>query len=269
MPDAKNVLSEFNQGNLAKAIEQATALVKSSPAEVNFRNLLCELLCFRGELSRVDKQLETISLQQTALAVSVSLFRQLVRGALARQECFQQGRPPELLAEPDELIQKVLQLWLARRENNTADANRLAAEIEAERPTVSGQVNGQPFQNMRDGNDFTSFFFEVLTSTGKYYWIPLHRIESVTFHKPSRPREVLWCRARMIVNNGPDGEVYVPTTYLGSSESDNEAIRTGRSTDWIGDNGDCVQGIGHRILYFDDRDMPLLEVEQIDFNQTK
>ncbi len=267
MTSTKDVVSAFNQGKLNESIDLATQLVKQQPGEVNHRNLLCELLIFRGEFSRVDKQLETVTLQDTNLSVAMSLFRQLLRAAMARQECFEQGRPPELLGEPTDLVRKQLELWLARREERAADVDRLAAEVEESRTRLTGTCNGQRFDEFRDANDFTCFFFEVLTSTGKYYWIPFDTVESVEFFRPSRPREALWCRARMIVNNGPDGEVYIPAIYLGSAETNNEAIQTGRSVDWIGNESGCVQGIGQRLFLVGDTDHTLLDLNEIVFDK--
>ena len=50
----------------------------------------------------------------------------------------------------------------------------------------------------------------MLTSTGKYYWIPMERVEMIEFHDPARPRDLLWRRAHMVVRGGPDGEVFLP-----------------------------------------------------------
>ncbi len=266
MKTTQEVLAAFNAGRLADAIDLVTQLVKQQPSEINARNLLCELLCFRGELARVDKQLETVALQEPKLAVSISLFRQLVRGALARQECFDNGRPPEVLAEPTPLIRLGLELWLARRENAAADADRLAAEIELARPKLSGTCNGQPFDDFRDASDLTSFFLEVLTSTGKYYWVPFDTVESVELHKPTRPREVLWRRARLIVRGGPDGEVYLPSIYPGSERSSDVALQTGRAVDWLGTAEGFTQGIGQRMFLAGDADYTLLDLQQLSFD---
>ena len=45
----------------------------------------------------------------------------------------------------------------------------------------------------------TAGSFEVLTTTGKYYWIPTERVATVEFHPPKRPRDLLWRRATMSV----------------------------------------------------------------------
>jgi type VI secretion system protein ImpE len=260
-------LESFNLGELDTAVSEATAEVKKNPTDLNRRNLLCELLCYENQLERVDKQLETLMIQQPESSITVSLFRQLIRAELTRQECFSEGRSPELLQEPDDLIRKQVQLWLARREGDTESIKQLVADIDEMRPPVSGVCNGKPFEDMRDMNDFTSFFFEVLTSTGKYYWVPMSQVETLEIHRPKRPRELMWIQASMVVRDGPDGEVYLPTMYCGTNQSNDKQLKLGRSTTWVGDEPGPMQGLGRRMFWIGETDISLLEIETIEFNQ--
>ena len=88
---------------------------------------------------------------------------------------------------------------------------------------MTGTCDDQPFDDLRDLDELTASFFEVLTSTGKYFWIPLERVDTVEFRAWERPRDLLWRRAHMVVRGGPDGEVYLPVLYAGS------VCRSGRS----------------------------------------
>ena len=58
----------------------------------------------------------------------------------------------------------------------------------------------------------------MLTTTGKYFWIPTERVLSAEFHPPKRPRDLIWRRVSMSVAEGPDGDVYIPVIYAGGSE---------------------------------------------------
>ena len=262
-------IESFNLGELETALTEATEEVKKNPTDLATRNLLCELLCYDNQLERVDKQLETLMIQQPESSIVVSLFRQLIRAEMTRQECFEQGRAPELLHEPDELIGKQVQLWLARRENDKEAIDRLVGEIDEMRPPVKGTCNGQPFEDMRDMNDFTSFFFEVLTSTGKYYWVPMSSVESIEIHRPKRPRELMWVQASMVVRSGPDGEVYLPTMYCGTPSSDDKQLKLGRATTWVGDEPGPMQGLGRRMFWVGDNDISILEIENIEFEHNE
>jgi type VI secretion system protein ImpE len=131
------------------------------------------------------------------------------------------------------------------------------------RPAKSGRCNGQPFDDLRDLDDLTSSFFEVLTTTGKYYWVPIERVELVEFRAPQRPRDLVWRRAHMVVRGGPDGEVFLPVLYAGSHEDADDRIRLGRYTDWRSGDGGPVRGMGQRMFLAGDREWGVLELEEI------
>ena len=45
-----------------------------------------------------------------------------------------------------------------------------------ERPVVAGRRDGTDFADFRDADDLWAGNFEVLTTTGKYFWIPTERV---------------------------------------------------------------------------------------------
>lgn len=260
-----NAIEAFNAGSLDEALEIAKGEVKNNPTDVGRRNTFCELLCWAGELERADKQLETLMMQDPAAAMGLSLFRQLIRAELSRQECFGKGRAPELLNGVDELLEKQIELLLAIREGLQERAQELVEQIENERPRVQGICDGKPFEDLRDLDDTCATFFEVLTSTGKYFWIPMSRVVVLTLHPITRPRDLLWRRAHMIVQDGPDGEVYLPLNYALSLGSDDKQLKLGRATDWKGGESGPVQGLGRRMLLIGEEDRSLLEVSEFLF----
>ena len=81
--DARALL---HQNRLDEAIAAQVEVVRSKPGEAEARALLAEFLCLSGQWERADKQLDLIGTQQPGLAVGVALFRQLIRGAMAREE---------------------------------------------------------------------------------------------------------------------------------------------------------------------------------------
>ena len=138
---------------------------------------------------------------------------------------------------------------------------------EDQRPKVSGVCNGQPFQDFRDLDDLTSCILEVLTVKGDYYWIPIAQVESIEFHEPVRPRDLLWRRAHLIVRSGPDGEVFLPALYPGAAGEEDEQIRLGRSTDWRGGDAVPVRGVGQRTFLVGEDARPILELQTVTFDQ--
>ncbi|MBL8837454.1 MAG: SciE type virulence protein [Alphaproteobacteria bacterium] len=263
--DAKTL---FSEGGLAAAIEAQMALVRQRATDADARAFLTDLLCFAGDFERADKQLDVIASQRTDLAVPVALSRQLVRAAVARRDVFEKGRPPELLAGADGTIQASLRVLLDVRQGAAAAAAAAAAELEASHPRLRGTCDGAAFDDVRDADDVTARVLEVLTSTGKYYWVPLSSIGLLEFRKPERARDLLWRRAHIEVRGGPDGEVYVPAIYplapdAGAANAD--ALRLGRETDWRGRDGEPARGIGQRVFLVGDEGRPINEIGTLAF----
>jgi type VI secretion system protein ImpE len=256
----------FQAGDLPAAIAAATDAVKASPTDQSARGLLAELLCFSGDLERADKQLDALMQLDPKTGLGATLFRQLIRAEQARQDFYRDGRVPELLAQPSEDLQLRLKASIAYRVGNLAEAEELLAQADEMRPAISGTNDETPFADFRDLDDLTASVFEVLTSTGKYYWIPMERVELIEFRPYERPRDLIWRQARMTVEGGPDGEVYLPVLYPGTYDATDKQIRLGRATDWAGDN--IMRGTGQRIYLLGEEDRPILELGTLEFNTT-
>jgi type VI secretion system protein ImpE len=204
--------------------------VRAEPARAGHRLDLADILIVQGELERADAQLELALLQDPALGMPVALTRQLIRAASARADCFGQRRPPELVTEADAAL--------------TAALARLAgAEAPAPTQSLAGTVDGRPFEDLRDGDDRTAEVLEVLTSTGKYVWVSLAQVASLSIRPPERVRDTVWRQVELEVRGGPSGIVYLPAIYL--SADANDAQRLGRETDWV-EQGAGTWGVGLR-----------------------
>lgn len=257
----------FQEGRLTDAIKAMNGEVKASPADMNRRGFLAELLCFDRNVERADLMLDAMVKQDPSVAVGVALFRQQVRGELARQEFFQSGRLPEFLSEPPEHVLLQLQASIALREGKLEEAAKLLAQAEEVRPKVSGTMGDEAFDDMRDLDDRIGGVFETITSTGKYYWVPMERVESIEFRPAERPRDLIWRAAHMIVKEGPDGEVYIPAIYMPPAGADpDERTRLGRVTDWIGAEGEPVRGMGQRSFLVGEHQKSIMELEFIQFD---
>ena len=154
------------------------------------------------------------------------------------------------------------------RGNDPAEAVRALALAEAERPTVPGTCDGTAFDDMRDADDLTASLFEVLTTTGAYYWIPMEQVALIEFHPPRRPRDLMWRRARLEVRDGPAGEVLLPAIYPTEGEPAEDRYRLGRATDWTDGDGTPVRGIGQRLFLIGEEARPMLEIGRIEFRAT-
>ena len=259
----------FREGNLADAVTAATAAVRKAPTDIAARVLLAELLAFSGNIDRADVILDAAAELEPATAIVVAEFRQLLRGELARRQLFSEGRVPEVLGEPTAAQRSSLAAIVALRNGDAVEAASLAAQAEQERPHPTGTAGSLAFDDMRDTDDLLATCFEVITTTGKYFWIAPERVATLAFHAPKRPRDLFWRRATMQVAGGPDGDVYIPAIYppaKNAAAAMTDALRLGRATDWqpAGDGGPTV-GLGAVTLLVGEDARTWLELEQIAF----
>jgi type VI secretion system protein ImpE len=259
----------FREGKLAEAVAAANTAVRKAPADISARVLLAELLLFSGNIERADTVLDACADLDVTAAIVVAEFRQLLRGETARRQLFSEGRVPEFLGEPNAAQRLALSALVALRDGDTAEAAKLVAQAEEARIHPAGASPGGAFDDMRDGDDVLSTCFEVITTTGKYFWISPERVASVEFHPMKRPRDLFWRRATMSVNSGPDGDVYLPTIYppiQAAATEPNDALRLGRATDWlqIGDNGP-TRGVGAVTLVVGEEPKTWLEMGSLTF----
>jgi type VI secretion system protein ImpE len=260
-----NASELYRAGQLAEAIAAAVEEVKRHPTDTARRGFLSELLCFAGEWDRADAQLDVLIQQDPKLALGLTMVRQLIRAEQARQQFFATGAMPEFLDQPSPHLKLHLEASIRIREGKPHEAVELLEQAEAQRPKPRGTCDGQSFDDFRDLDDLVAPIMEVLTSNGKYYWIPIERIEQIEFHAPERPRDLLWRRVHMIVSDGPDGEVFLPVLYPGAPAEPDDRVRLGRATDWRGGEGTPVRGVGQRMFLVGDEGQSLLEFKEIVF----
>jgi len=260
MSSAKELLAA---GRLNDAIQAMNDEVKRNPTDIQRRGFLAELLCASGRLDRADAQLEVILQQDPKAAVTIALLRQLIRADTARRDFYTAGRVPEFLDVPPPYLQNYVEATIHVRENRPAEALRLIEQAEEQRPRVKGSCNGKSFEDLRNLDDVTAAVIEVLTSTGKFYWIPLDRVQSIEFRKPERLRDLIWRRTLMSVAGGPDGEVFVPATYCPGTGEVSEAALLGRVTEWQGGDRAPMRGVGQVCFLVDDDSVSIMDMTTV------
>ncbi|HVJ51866.1 MAG TPA: type VI secretion system accessory protein TagJ [Aliidongia sp.] len=256
----------FHEGKLAEAIAAANAAVKQSPTDLGARLLLAELLLFDGKLERADTMLDAAASLEPEAAMVLAEFRQLLRAEQARRQVLSEGRVPEFLGEPTSTQTHLLQALVALRNGDAAAAAEQAQAAEAARPAVTGTGGDARFSDFRDADDLCAGNFEVLTTTGKYFWIPTERVVSMEFHPAKRPRDLYWRRCSMIVRDGPDGDVYLPALYP-ADDSTGHLLRLGRGTEWS--ETAPVRGTGQRLFLVGEEGVPMQQLDTLEFASTQ
>jgi len=259
----------FQAGDLQGALAAANATVKAQPRDFGARWLLAEMLAFNGEIERADRILDAIISEEPT--PSVLEFRRLLRAAEARRRVFAEGGVPKLQGEEATPGQTaILRALVELRAGNAAAAAAATGEAEEARPRTPGEhapEGGKPkvaFDDLRDADDLFSPFFEVLTAGGEYMWVPVERIRGLDFEAPKRPRDLCWRRATIEMKDGQEGLVFVPAVYPWTDSGIPDALKLGRTTDWL-EAGGPVRGLGQRVLLVGEDALPLTDAGTLSF----
>lgn len=253
-------------GKLQEAVQEATNTVRQKPFDVDARSLLVECLILAGELERADKQLDTIAYQHPETLAGVALLRQLIRAETARQQFYTEGRIPDFIDKPAEDVEELLRASIFLREGEIPSAQEIYEKVEDQRVASKGSCNGEPFEDFRDLDDRLGSVIEVLTSTGKYYWVPISNIRKIEFRPIERPLDLKWRRAFMeTTRDDLEGEIYIPGIYFNQEKSEEDNVKLGRITDWQGSEEEPYRGIGQRMFLVGDDAVNLTELQSLEF----
>jgi type VI secretion system protein ImpE len=195
--------------------------------------------------------------------VGIQVYRNVLAAESARRRLFSEGLRPGFLFEPLPYTQLHLAAVNRLREGNSTEAAALLEESGSVRPPLKGRVDGQPFADLRDGDDLLAPFLEVIVHN-RYIWLPFEQIRQLSISVPKRLRDLLWVPARLESHLGPVGEVFLPVLYAGSSAHADDRIKLGRMTDWQVRTEGLTLGVGQHLLFIDGQDRGLLEVRDLE-----
>jgi type VI secretion system protein ImpE len=252
----------LDAGELTPAIELLGAELRSQPGDVFRRTFLFELLCYAGELTRAERQLDAIGHRgaEPATRAGVAFYRGLLEAERQRARLFEggEGRPRFLLEPPPsvEVHLEALGHLLAAR---PAEARAALERAAALRAPVRGTTAAGPCDDLRDADDLLAPVLEVYAPIG-YCWVPWEQVQSLEIPPPQSLRDLLWAPARFAGPDGQGGEVFLPTLYPGSCAHADDQVKLGRKTVWLDAGAGIVRGVGRKLLLVGDEASTLLEL---------
>jgi len=231
----------FQSGQLDEAVKALTAEVRDDPTDSQRRTFLFELLCFAGDYSRAEKQLDVLSQGGPQSEMGALLYRGALAAERTRHEMFERQAYP-----------------------------KPAGDLTV--PHVTGTINGKSFHNLTDSDERIGANLEVFVA-GTYVWIPFSLLSSIHISPPKKLRDLLWLpalvRPSAAFQGRELGEVLLPVLNPFSWRSPDSAIRLGRATAWEEDGSDEAVPKGQKVLLADDEEWPLLELRDITFAVAK
>jgi len=228
----------LKEGKLEDALQALSAELRDNPSDSKRRTFLFELLCFAGDYARAEKQLEILSHGSPASDMGALFYRGALHAQTTREELFRKREYPKAASG--------------------SDTPR----------SISGSLNGSPFQSLSDADPRIGANLELFAA-GNYLWIPFHLLASIEIEAPRRLRDLLWIPAR--VRTAPAfqgkelGEALLPALEPFSGQHPDDSVRLGRMTDWQEDEGGEQIPVGQKMLLVDGEEFPFLELRKLEF----
>ncbi len=145
-----------------------------------------------------------------------------------------------------------------------ADAVGELMDLASPWPTSKpGEVDGVPFERLRDADDFLAPFLEVIAPEISV-WVPWLDVGQVELKPGEGFLQELWIPAELSLVSGESAPVRIPLRYAGSASSEEEAVQRAEATHLDTTKG-ARRGLGRRVLLADEREVDLAEVRVIRF----
>jgi type VI secretion system protein ImpE len=261
----KKIDALIKQADLSTATSLASQALRDDPLNADIRGRYIELLCVQGDLDKADQQLDIMLRQHPDFVTGAVNLRHLIRAASARKDFYQAGMTAQLFDQPDAMFKAQLSLRVALNDADIPTAVSAATELESLRQSVTLNINGQPYQTVRDLDDSLCGYLELFGTDGHFYLVRFEQIDSLQFKKPESLLDTVWRRAEIFIKEGPQGDVFVPMTYIDSNSVD---TCLGRGSDWHQYAEGLVTGIGQKMLLINDDAMALTDIHSMSVNET-
>ena len=243
---------------VSELLAGALSAVKASPTSASARMKLFRVFCLTGQWDRAVIQLDTASAMDAELAMTSLVYKQAIACERFRAEVFAGHRTPVVIGEPQPWLGWMMQAL----QSDPTRALALREQAMDAAPARAGNLDGRDFEWLADADPRLGPVCEAFID-GKYYWLPFDRIAELSIEAPDDLIDLVWARAELVLGNGGSKPVLVPTRYPGTEVSDDDALRTGRRTDWTGSEATGYCGLGQREWVTDRGETGLLDVRRL------
>jgi type VI secretion system protein ImpE len=258
-------------GRLREAVAAQTEEVKAHPSDPDRRLVLFTLLCFAGELERAQVHLEAATLSDDGMRGGASVYHSLLAAEYERRKVYREGASPVFPPDPPPVLELRLEALRALRAGDAAAAERTLERAAEQAVSLRGKLGGEAFDGLRDYDDVLGQVLEVYAG-GRCLWLPMERIRRLEIATPDHQLDLLWAQAELEDTDGEQASVYLPVLYEGSAEHGDDAVRLGRSTEWIDQGNSVYRGAGQKVLFAlrgeEERQLALLEVRTLELESS-
>lgn len=255
----------IREGKLAEALAALQDMVRKDAANPKHRVFLFQLLCVMGQWKRALNQLNVAGELDAATLPMVQTYREAIQCEALRGEIFNATHAPLIFGEPPAWLALLLEAVKADAVADYARADDARARAFDAAPACAGSIDGQRFSWLADADQRLGPVLEAVIN-GRYFWIPMQRISRIEFDPPSDLRDTVWTPASFTWTNGAETVGLVPTRYVDTLSSTDDALLLARRTQWVEEGPLAGHGLGQRMLVTDAGEYPLMDVRVIEFD---
>ncbi len=259
--DATRLVQE---GKLEEAICCQRHRVERNPENNEDRLLLFELLAASGNFTGASHQIEQINYPDPQLVDQLHAYRNLLTAETMRHEVFAGNAWPHFFQAPPQYVMLQVQAVEELVQGRNDAARDLIDQANDRQPPISGRLDGQPFENLRDSDDLLQTVVEVFSAAGHYFWLPLEQVETLHLNEAPHLRDRLWNACTVQLRSGSSGTVFMPSLYSHTWDQEDPELKLGRRTDWEKqENGVSAVGFGGKVFQVDDQTVPLIQCHDL------
>ena len=241
--------------------------IRAKPGDPKLRIFLFQLLCVMEDWERAGKQLDTLATLSKEQELFAKLHIPLLESERFRSEVFSGKRTPLIFGEPEEWLASVVKALAQYAEGHIDAAKELTLQAFDQAKSVSGTIDGEPFEWLADADQRLGPVIELITG-GKYYWLPLSRVSAIAFDPPEELRDMVWIGAQLKLTNGLELGAMVPVRYPARPGAARDSLLLlARKTQWADQGSEVFFGEGQRLFATDKGDHAILDIRRILFSQ--
>ena len=259
-----NSIELLQEAKLSEARNLLIKEVKTSPSDTGKRTLLFQVLIFNGEWEKAERHLDIIASQNPTSEAGVQTYKNLIAAEKDRIEVSRLNQRPSFLPEAPIYFETYYEGLEKLVEKEMDEAKDFINQALAQRPNVSGTVNGTHFSGFSNTDTFLCAFLEAFVHE-RYVWIPFEAIKELSIPVPKTFFDLIWTSASLTTWEGLSMNCFLPVLYPDSFMQEDDRIRLGRLTEWTPLEGGCAKGFGQQVFQVGEEDMSILEIREVLF----
>jgi type VI secretion system protein ImpE len=249
----------LREGSLDNALALLQDEVRGNPADAKRRTFLFQLFALLGQWDRALNQLKVAGDLDAGTLAMVQTYREALQCEVFRAEVFAGTRTPLVFGEPTPWIALMLEALRLHTNGALVEAGKLRLEALDQAPATTGDIDGDAFAWIIDGDSRLGPVLELIVN-GRYYWVPFERIREIRIDPPEDLRDLVWMPAQVTWANGGQTVALIPSRYPGSEHSSDGDIVRARRTEWQEPASDSFIGSGQRMFFTDQGEYALFDI---------